>query len=216
MSREVRERIFDPFFTTKKIGHGTGLGLAVCRSIIEGAGGTLDVESKLGAGTTFTVHLSLASPDAPLESDEECARASTAPALRTVEGSEGGPHQVLVIDDEPAVGRAVQRILKDLEVTVVHSSDEALVALGAATFDLIISDVMMPETSGPRLWQIVAKTRPELRDAWIFMSGGIFDPALTAIVKASGAVLVDKPLCADTLRQTAADHLATRSSLTRA
>ncbi len=216
MPPEVLERIFDPFFTTKKIGHGTGLGLSVCQSIIEGAGGTLDVESAVDEGTTVRILIPLVPPAAAGPTPSAPHKMSASPSdpahASPSDGRETPRPRILVIDDEPAVGRVIQRILRGYDVTLLDSSHEALRLLKTATFDLIISDVMMPDVSGPRIWQLIARTRPDLRDSWVFISGGIFDPGLKEIIADSRAALLDKPLRADVLRDVVAERLAARDA----
>ena len=215
MSPDVLDRIFDPFFTTKEIGQGTGLGLPVCRSIIEGGDGTLDVESTPAQGTTFTILLPrlarpVSSPPLIKIAPVFPSNSATTGGVNAPDDADKSPPRILVIDDEPAIGRVVRRILRGYDVSLADSSKRALELLRTATYDLIISDVMMPDLSGPRMWQIVSEERPELRDAWIFISGGIFEPGLEAILADSRAILVKKPLRADDLRSAVAEHLRAR------
>src|SRR5207237_3890225 len=86
---EIIDRIFEPFFTTKEIGKGTGLGLSTVQSIIKSHGGFLDLQSQVGKGTSFNVHL-------------PAAETSTAPAATATNTSNllGQGETVLIVDDE--------------------------------------------------------------------------------------------------------------------
>lgn len=143
MDSETIARIFEPFFTTKPAGIGTGLGLSVTKQIIADHGGTIEVESVPGGGTTFTIRLPLA-PSAPVgEHADELfpARAH---------------ERILFIDDEPEiVGMAEQMLLRlGYEAETSHSADEALRRVRAgAEFDLIICDQNMAGMTGLQLAQ---------------------------------------------------------------
>ncbi len=155
---ELRSRIFDPFFTTKGIGRGMGLGLSIAHGIVGALGGELTVESTVGIGSTFRVSLPGArAPDVARE-----------PPLVKRRG------RVLVIDDEPAIGRSLTRILQaDHDVFMVTSAREALVGIQAGeTFDLILSDLMMPELTGMEFHVALATLAPELVPRIVFVTGG--------------------------------------------
>jgi signal transduction histidine kinase len=162
MDPETQARIFEPFFTTKQVGKGTGLGLSTCYGIVRQAGGQLNVESRLGVGTRFTVYLARA--DQP---------AHDRPAH--VEGPDSlhGTETVLVAEDDPQVRELVVYTLRTHGYQVLEADGpEAAMTLAAALdtpADLLISDVIMPGCSGPRLAEGLRQHWPGLRV--LYMSG---------------------------------------------
>jgi PAS domain S-box-containing protein len=141
MDAATRRRVFEPFFTTKEVGRGTGLGLATTYAIVKDHGGTVECESTVGVGTTFTLTFP-ARPEVP-RGDE---RAGAAP------GVPGGSERVLVVDDEALVRSTVARTLRGAGYEVVEADDgdaamRALTAEGNG-IDLVLLDVSMPKLSG--------------------------------------------------------------------
>lgn len=185
----VLPRIFDPFFTTKPSGVGVGLGLSICDRIIESFGGAITVTSKLGFGTTFKVALPIAS-QLPLALHEE-------PSLPAQPRS-----RILMIDDEPAVGRSIRLLLApDHEVINVTRAMEGLELLAAGElFDLILCDVMMPEMSGIELHSQLVARFPAYAQRIVFMTGGAFTSQAREALEAIGAPRLEKPFTEQQLR----------------
>jgi PAS domain S-box-containing protein len=177
-------RVFDPFFTTKETSRGTGLGLSICDGIVRRLDGQLEVESEVGRGTTFTVRLAAADVAAPGATP---ASVLLAPGMHRP--------RVLVIDDEPAVGRTIERILRaDADVVVVRGARDGLARLATEEFALILCDVMMPGMSGIELHERLAEERPELLARVHFMTGGAFTPRARQFLDMIGARRIDKPI----------------------
>jgi PAS domain S-box-containing protein len=179
----IRGRIFEPFFTTRPIGEGMGLGLSVCKTIIDGLGGTIEVHSTANRGTTMTVVLkttrSLAPTRQAAPSDQTSSRA-----------------RVLIVDDERFVRDALARLLTSThEVTVAESGEAALELVAHNTFDAIVCDVLMPKMDGRELYERIAAEYPDLERRIIFMSGGTFSPDLEAFLAKVGCL--DKPFKLD-------------------
>ena len=199
MSAEVRERVFEPFFTTKG-DQGTGLGLAMVFGIVEQHGGSIDVRSAPGEGSTLRVSLPLLS--APTE--------SASPA-RPPEPESQRPLRVLVVDDEPMMTRAVVRMLKPTVhvVSVAASGEEALLLLAEHTFDVVVSDMGMG--AGMNGWELADAVRsrwPAIRFMLATGWGAAIDSD-EARAKGVEAVLAKPYLSADLLRALAGGLIAT-------
>jgi PAS domain S-box-containing protein len=186
MSLEVAQRIFDPFFTTKGTGIGTGLGLSICHSLISAAHGEILVESELGKGTCFRIVLPLA------VLAEETAATQTA-SLRGL--------SVLVVDDEPGVLTAIRRMLASCRTSTATSVKQALEMIEHDHYDLVLSDVMMAETSGVELVQALRRSSPALAKKVCLMSGGVIGGELAQEVKSIGVPLLHKPMTRGELHQ---------------
>ena len=163
--KENLGRIFEPFYTTKPVGQGTGLGLAISRRIVDDFGGTIEVESEVGRGTVLRVLLPAALGIRGIEA------ATVLPAARN------GAH-VLVVDDDVAVRRAIERTLcGPHDVHVAVSGAEALARIGAGErFDAIVSGLMMPDVSGIELHERLLVVAPEQAMRMIFVTGGALTP----------------------------------------
>jgi signal transduction histidine kinase len=190
MSSEVMARAFEPFFTTKPKGSGTGLGLATAYGSVAQSGGFMRVRSELGVGTTMTALL-------PRSASMTVGAAS--PAADNIPGA-AGTECVLVVEDEPAVRRYVSDALSRFgyQTVVAETPTEALELMARSTpaFNLLLTDVVLPEMSGMHLAQRAAKLRPGLRV--VFMSGHI-DPRSGHAALPAGAVLLRKPFPPDEL-----------------
>ena len=176
-------RIFDPFFTTKAVGGGTGLGLSICHNIVRSFGGDISVASEVGRGTRFTVLLRR-SPDG--------VGVPQVPALPrdTPSGA-----SVMVVDDEPSVGRAIKRVLRDFQVVVESSGRDALARLVSGEhFDLVLCDLMMPEMSGMDLYEQVKARAPGYAASFIFMTGGAFTERARSFLLDVSNDRIDKPM----------------------
>ena len=153
MPPEVLERIFDPYFTTKEKGVGTGLGLAVIHGIVIKMNGAISVDSQLGQGTTFCVFFPLTEVKDTLES-------------RDIEAVPLGNERILFVDDEEFIADLGKQMLERLgyDVVVRTSSIEALKAFQARPdkFDLIITDMTMPQMTGEKLAQKLLEIRPDI------------------------------------------------------
>jgi CheY-like chemotaxis protein len=162
MPDEVKRRIFEPFFTTKPRESGTGLGLATVYGIVKQADGHIKVDSKPGAGTTFSIFL-----PAVLEGANEKA------AREQPVGSIGTGELVLVVEDEDAIRKLIQRILKrtNYQVVVAPSGPEAVEMVRQFEHppDLLLTDVVMPRMSGRELADELRVQYPNIRT--LFMSG---------------------------------------------
>jgi PAS domain S-box-containing protein len=183
-------RIFDPFFTTKPIGQGTGLGLPISHEIVRSVGGSIDVESTPGAGTTFRVVLP-ASQRTPVAVERRAAAAVTSNRAR-----------VLVIDDEPAVGRSIQALLTpELGVSHVTRGTEALAKIAAGErYDAVLCDVMMPEMSGIELFLELQRCDPALARRVVFLTGGAFTDQARDFLASAEHPPLEKPFTESQLR----------------
>ena len=193
MSPEVQSRIFEPFFTTKGTAEGTGLGLSSVYGIVRQGGGFVWVYSEPGRGATFKVHLP--EVDAPVPE----AGAVTDPQADPALGAAG--ETILVVEDLPAVRSAVRRILERYGYTVLEALTPTM-ALDLArshrgALHLLLTDVVMPEMSGPELAQAVRTLRPTTRV--LFMSGYTPDTAQRMGALDAGADLLEKPFSAEAL-----------------
>jgi len=151
---ETMERIFDPYFTTKGVGKGTGLGLAVVQGIVHKHGGAVHVESEPGKGTTFQVFFPV------IEGEKKEIKEKREAPLPS------GTERILFVDDEDVLAETGKEILEHLgyKVTIRTSSIEALELIKAKPgyFDLVITDMSMPNMTGEQLSREVMKIRPEL------------------------------------------------------
>ena len=180
----LQGRIFEPFFTTKPPGVGTGLGLPLCRGIVEAHGGTLDVTSAPGHGATFRLTLPVgAVPASPLA-------LPSATEVPVVHGQ-----TILVVDDEPSLASGLARLLRRDGHTVetVVNGRLALARLEARAYDLILCDMRMPELDGPSLYRLLERQQPHLCQRFIFLTGDTLEPATQAFLEASGVPCLTKP-----------------------
>ena len=146
MTPEVLDRAFEPFFTTKPVGKGTGLGLSQIFGFAHQSGGEVGIESELGAGTTVSIYLPRTEMPAPVRVHPAVQRKSDADVH--VAGA-----RILLVEDDPRVRTATVGALEDLDYDPVACSSgaEAIGLFAAQEFDLVITDVIMPEMTGPEL-----------------------------------------------------------------
>ena len=161
-------RIFEPFFTTKPVGAGTGLGLALCRGIVDAFGGRITVESAIGAGSVFRVALPAVSDVARDTAPMPRVRVANA---TTTSDSRG---RLLVIDDEEDLCETVRDALTaSHDVVTTTDAQEALTWIAAGQrFDLIVCDVRMPVMGGLEFYKTVSLSHPEQAGRVTLMSGG--------------------------------------------
>ena len=154
MDRRVLGRIFEPFFTTREQGQGNGMGLAVVHGIVKSHQGAIEVESKPGQGTAFTVYLPELSPDPP-----DRARAEAVPPPR-------GSERVMFVDAEPTLVLFGREILERLgyRATSFESSTQALTSFkkDSGSYDLIITGQDMPGMTGLELARRMKEVRPDI------------------------------------------------------
>ncbi len=196
---EIMPRIFDAFFTTKPIGVGTGLGLAICHRLLTAMNGRVEVDSTVGVGTTFRVFLPQAHP----------GRAAEVPVVALAPVGAGKRSSILVVEDEPALGRVLGRLLAPNKVTAVLRAREALDRVRAGEeFNLILCDLMMPEMTGMEFYSELARTNRAVADRIVFMSGGAFTAGARAFIESVPNVRLDKPLDIERLRRLVEDASA--------
>lgn len=167
ISPEIRDKIFDPFFTTKTSGRGTGLGLSVVYGIVKKHGGWINVSSEVGKGTRFTIYLPAAGKVAQSAEEE---------APPDFESLNGNSERILLIEDEQSVLEFTLNALRQYDYTVfpVSTGKEAHTVFEreSGKFDLIFSDVILPDTNGYELVQDLTGGKPDLP---IILSSGYTD-----------------------------------------
>jgi signal transduction histidine kinase len=192
MPEHVRERVFEPFFTTKGEGKGTGLGLASVYGIVKQSGGYIWVYSEPGRGTTFKIYLPRVD-EAPPEPEPREAR----------KGASTGHETILVVEDEEGVRRASERILAGAGYRVLAAAGGrtalALCEEHGANIDLLLTDVIMPEMSGPDLAEQVRRSWPHVKI--LFMSGYAPQAISHHGLLDAGTQLVEKPFSVEALRR---------------
>ncbi len=181
---ELRARVFEPFFTTKPVGEGTGLGLFVTRNLVEALGGTIAIGDAAEGGAEFTIRLPMIDPPAVAPAPAPPARAA-AP----------GRARVLIIDDEPQLARVFRTALAKLHDVEAITNGRAALAhlLESPPYDLVLCDLMMADVSGMEVFEELRRQRPEHARAFVFMTGGVFDPKVAEFLASVPNDCVDKP-----------------------
>ncbi len=189
MDEGTQSRVFEPFFTTKGLGKGTGLGLATAHGMVRQSGGTIDVVSEPGRGTTIGIYLPRHGAGA---ADQQAAVA--APMT-------GGSETILIVEDEDAIRRLTQRILQKRGYTVLAAAGGhealALLANHGGPIHLVMTDVVMPGMNGRQLADRLAKSHPDTKI--LFASGYTDDAIMHHGVLDPGTNFLSKPYTVEDL-----------------
>jgi two-component system, cell cycle sensor histidine kinase and response regulator CckA len=189
MTPQVLTRLFEPFFTTKEPGKGTGLGLATVHGIVMRSGGSVNVYSEVGRGTSFKVYF-------PRADAAEMVVDVPPPVPRTHVGAQ----TVLVVEDADGLRELARRLLQRQGYTVLiaANADEAIRLFEEnASIDLLLTDVVMPGASGPELTRRLIEVRPELKV--VYMSGYTEEAIVQHGVLNPGVAFLHKPFTSQTL-----------------
>lgn len=195
-------RIFDPFFTTKSVGQGTGLGLYICRRIVQDHGGEIEVRSEHGKGSTFRVLL-------PVRS-EKAIRPGYLPRHSAREEIQKA--RILIVDDEPNICRSLVRLLgRNHEVASVTDARQALEQfIDGKDYDIVLCDIMMPEMTGVELYRETVRCAPQMAERMFFFTGGAFSSSSRAFVEQMKERCLEKPLDMKRIQQIIQDKLEAR------
>jgi two-component system, cell cycle sensor histidine kinase and response regulator CckA len=203
MDEATLARLFDPFFTTKDLGKGTGLGLSTVYGLVRQSGGTIQVESSVAVGSTFTILL------------PKVAARFEKPPPRAEHEAELGIGIVLMVEDEPSVREFARRVLDRAGHTLLTAAngEEALhIAQGwQGDIDVLLTDIVMPGMHGQVLAARLLKVRPDLRV--IFMSGYAEDSVPVLDRLATPAAFLAKPFSSMTLTDAVARQIAEARTL---
>jgi signal transduction histidine kinase len=200
MTPEVMERAFEPFFTTKPVGKGTGLGLSQIFGFAHQSGGEVGIESQPGKGTTVSIYLPrTAAEDKTIRLHPAMQRADNE---TTVPGA-----RILVVEDDPRVRSSTIEALQDLDYDPIAcgSGAEALEIFESQPFDLVISDVIMPEMTGPELIRTLRQRHEDF--AVLFVTGYVGENETEGLV---GSELLRKPFTVGALANAVALALSRR------
>ena len=188
----VRDRIFEPFFTTKEVGKGTGIGLATVHAIVKSHGGFVTVDSEVGHGTTFVIHL---------PADPSLRSNVTQSPFAPVDLPKGNGELVLVVDDESSIREITQQTLEAFGYRVIAAADGAeavaLYAMQSQEIAAVLTDMMMPVMDGPATINVIRRINPAAK---IIAASGIDSKdTLNRIGTAGVEHFLAKPYTAETL-----------------
>jgi signal transduction histidine kinase len=188
---DLQRRLFEPFFTTKSQRGGSGLGLPLCRSIVEGHHGSIQLTSRPGQGTTVHVALPATAPEVQAP---EAAPEPAAPAP-------GGT--ILLIDDEGIIVQSLRRLLQrdGHDVTTAATGLAGLAALETRAYAVILCDMRMPDLDGPGFYRELERRHPHLVSRVIFLTGDVLSPDAQAFFTQVNRPRVVKPFKAQEIRR---------------
>lgn len=195
------KKIFDPFFSTREVGKGTGLGLSVSYGIIKDHNGEIYALSSPGEGTAFIIELPVAQPKAPPSGNRGEGNPTEKGKIRT-------KRRILVIDDEPSLLNLFRAVVEEMghEVDIALDARLAMEKLALREYDLILSDMRMPNMDGRELYQIIEKLRPELKERIIFTTGDIINYDTQSFLKESRKKYLEKPFTPADLKRIISDY----------
>ncbi len=197
--RGIQRRVFDPFFTTRGARAGRGLGLAIAAGVVRAHLGEITLESAPDVGTLVKVVLP--------RSQGSVARASGQGIPSPPAVTKARP-RVLVIDDEPAIARSIQRMLqKEYDVRAVADGPAALTELGNAPYDAVLCDVTLPGMLGTEVFTEIERRHPALADRVVFITGGAFGGRIQAFLDSLPNKTIRKPFAVEEIRSTLREML---------
>jgi CheY-like chemotaxis protein len=188
---EIQSRMFEPFFTTKPPGQGTGLGLSLCQGIVEGHGGAITCESEPGRGAVFRVRLPIS------------VRPPSPPDVPPPSRAEDRGRTMLVVDDEPDVAAVLAEMLAEEghQVETATSGAVALARLAERRYDLVWTDLKMPELDGPGFFRAVQTRDPDLARRFVFLTGDGLTPETREFLEQSRRPSLSKPFAPADVRR---------------
>jgi len=192
ISRDVAGRIFEPFFTTKEVGEGTGIGLAICHRILSTHGGGIKHENTPGGGATFVLRLpvDIELTENPPETSKPTARSAA-------------PLKILVVDDEPDVAELVSDILTidGHSIETAKSGRVALSVLERHRFDVILSDIRMPDVDGPEFFAALTDAGSDMVARIAFITGDTLSKDVESFLVSCGRPYIEKPITPNDVRE---------------
>jgi PAS domain S-box-containing protein len=191
MTEDVLNHIFEPFFTTKRVGHGTGLGLATVYGVVRQHDAHISVTSREGAGTAFVIFLPCCPPPPPVQRRPPLAGLSR----------DAAAVKILLVEDNEMVREMVLEMLETAGFTV-HAVSGPPAAIGlladsSLRIDLLVSDVVMPDMSGPELYEQLVVVTPDLKV--VYISGYPINPGMRGGTPGDEVLYLQKPFTAEAL-----------------